>query len=416
MKKILVVSICFLIAGGVAAQPKKVLFLGNSYTNGNNVPGLVQNIAWSFGDSITKDQNTPGGHYFNAHTTNSTTIAKINAQPWDYVFLQEQSQIPALPQSITGQDYCMPHSITLNNMIKANNPCTETIFYMTWGRENGDASFCGQHPPVCTYAGMQQELREMYMWMADTNNATVSPVGVAWKAMRDSFPSIHLYSGDGSHANINGSYLAACVHYVTLFQKSCVGSTYIPSGVTAANALTIQTVASNTVLDSMDLWRINSNHPIADFNFSGNSTINFTNASVNGVYYHWNFDDGNTSSLEDPNYTYAANGNYDVELIVFSEDSCFSDTISQTVVVNSVGINEIDLGDEVKIYPNPTKNIVNIVSEKPFTKVEVYDAYGRLLIEQSNTTVDLSHFEKGMYFIQLMNNDKVILRRKIVRE
>lgn len=416
MKKILVVSICFLIVGVLAAQPKKVLFIGNSYTAANSLPSLVENIALSFGDTLITDANTPGGYYFRLHKSNATTISKIQSQLWDYVVLQEQSQIPALPQSITGQDYSMPHSISLDSLIKFNHSCTETVFYMTWGRENGDASFCGQHPPVCTYNGMQQELRNMYMWMADTNKATVSPVGVAWKNMRDSFPSIGLYAGDGSHPNLHGSYLAACVFYCTLFQKSCIGSTYMPVGIGTGDAVTIQTVATNTVLDSMDLWRINANHPTADFNFSGGTTINFTNTSTNDVYYHWNFDDGNTSTQENPTHVYTTNGNYDVELVVFSADSCFSDTVTQTVNVTSVGINEMDMLDGVTIYPNPTKDIINVVSEKPFTTIKVYDAFGRLILEQKKTSIDLSEYSKGLYIVQLMDNQTVLSRKKIIKE
>ena len=48
---------------------------------------------------------------------------------------------------------------------------------MTWGRENGDQSNCQSWPPVCTYEGMDDLLRERYMIMANDNNALVAPVG-----------------------------------------------------------------------------------------------------------------------------------------------------------------------------------------------------------------------------------------------
>ena len=73
----------------------------------------------SLGDTLFTDSNTPGGYTLNLHSTNTTTQTKINSQQWDYVVLQEQSQIPSLPQSITGSDYSVPHSITLNNKIKS---------------------------------------------------------------------------------------------------------------------------------------------------------------------------------------------------------------------------------------------------------------------------------------------------------
>tara|TARA_R110001592_G_scaffold111347_2_gene308325 strand:- start:2253 stop:2606 length:354 start_codon:yes stop_codon:yes gene_type:complete len=115
MKKILLIYFILLAFSKINAQQKKVLFIGNSYTGVNNLSLLVKNIALSMGDTMFIDSNTPGGYTLKQHSTNATTLAKINSQQWDYVVLQEQSQIPSLPQSITNSDYSVPHSITLNN-------------------------------------------------------------------------------------------------------------------------------------------------------------------------------------------------------------------------------------------------------------------------------------------------------------
>jgi hypothetical protein len=61
-------------------QKKEVLFVGNSYTYGNNLPDLVKQISLSFGDTLIYDSSTPGGATFNLHTTNTQTINKINQQ------------------------------------------------------------------------------------------------------------------------------------------------------------------------------------------------------------------------------------------------------------------------------------------------------------------------------------------------
>ncbi len=397
------------------AQVTKALFLGNSYTAVNNLPQLVKDIALSFGDTLYTEENTPGGHTYNLHTTNSTSLAKIQAQPWDFVILQEQSQIPSLPASITGADYCVPHSITLNNLIKANNPCTETVFYMTWGRKNGDASYCGQHPPVCTYNGMQQELRNTYMFMADTTQATISPVGVAWKNLRDSFPLIELYAGDESHPNINGSYLAACVFYSTLYQKSSVGCTYAPSGVSTIDAFNMQTIATNTVLDSLSLWRINANKPIANFNYSGSGTINFNSTSTNGLTYSWQFGDGNTSTLQNPSNTYAANGNYTVQLIAYSKDSCFTDTITQNVSIIAAGLTDLENDSEIRIYPNPATDFIEIKSKSNYSSIIIIDVNGKLVkeINNSNSKIDVSNLTKGVYFLKITNKNTSLIKKFI---
>ena len=127
---------------------------------------------------------------------------------------------------------------------------------MTWGRQNGDAGNCEFFEPLCTYEGMQQRLIESYTEMAENNDASVAPVGVAWQTVREQTEdAISLYTGDGSHPNIYGSYLAACVFYSAMFQKSAVGANF-PNNISEADAEILQTVASETVLNSLGDWFI----------------------------------------------------------------------------------------------------------------------------------------------------------------
>ena len=65
------------------AQKTSILFLGNSYTQVNNLPETLYNLALSGNDTIAYDSNTPGGYTFQLHTTNTTSLAKIKSQPWD---------------------------------------------------------------------------------------------------------------------------------------------------------------------------------------------------------------------------------------------------------------------------------------------------------------------------------------------
>jgi PKD repeat protein len=404
MKKLLLACFITIISISINAQQKNVLFIGNSYTGVNDLPSLVKNVALSLGDTIFTDSNTPGGYTFNLHSTNATTLSKIAQGTWDYVILQAQSQEPSFPPSqVASQTY--PYAASLVNAIRQANSCTEPVFYMTWGRKNGDAANCASYAPLCTYEGMQQRLRESYMEMSLDNSATTSPVGVAWKNFRDAYPTVELYTGDESHPSIYGSYLAACVFYATLYQKSPIGATYIPSGINASDALNIQTIASNTVLDSLDLWRINANKPIADFSYSGNGIVNFTNTSTNSETYSWDFGDGNTSTLESPTNTFSQGGNNTVELVTFSIDSCFSDTISKNVNVISTGINNIPEVSSFVIFPNPANKEVTIQTLEHYTSVNIIDVAGKAVKQFSKPKngIDISSLTKGVYFVQIFN-------------
>ena len=100
-------------------QKRKVLFLGNSYTYVNNLPQLIKDIALANGDTLVFDSNCPGGHTFNNHFNNATSLAKINAQAWDCVILQAQSQEPSFsPGQVAAQT--LPYAIKLDSLIKNN--------------------------------------------------------------------------------------------------------------------------------------------------------------------------------------------------------------------------------------------------------------------------------------------------------
>jgi hypothetical protein len=318
------------------AQSFDVLFIGNSYTYYNNLPEMISNIANDLGDTVNYDQNTPGGTSLYAHSQNQTTINKINQQNWDFVVLQDQSQRPSLsPSYVAASVY--PYATQLVNLINSNYICSEPVFYMTWGRKYGDQTNCQSYPPVCTFLGMQERLRDSYLTMGLDNNASVSPVGIAFKNSISLDSTIDLYTSDNSHPSIYGSYLAACTFYSTIFKKSSVGCSYKPNAINQSDALFLQQVASSTVLDSMFVWNVFQ----AQFDFNQNGNVfDFINKSSNVENCIWDFGDGNQSTDFNPTHTYFQNGVYDVILTIQTNSGCLSEVYSLQVNVNSTQINE----------------------------------------------------------------------------
>ena len=328
--------IVLFIANFTYAQSYDVLFIGNSYTYYNNLPEMISNIANDLGDTVNYDQNTPGGTSLYAHSQNQTTINKINQQNWDFVVLQDQSQRPSLsPSYVAASVY--PYATQLVNLINSNYICSEPVFYMTWGRKYGDQTNCQSYPPVCTFLGMQERLRDSYLTMGLDNNASVSPVGIAFKNSISLDSTIDLYTSDNSHPSIYGSYLAACTFYSTIFKKSSVGCSYKPNAINQSDALFLQQVASSTVLDSMFVWNIFQ----AQFDFNQNGNVfDFINKSSNFENCIWDFGDGNQSTDFNPTHTYLQNGVYDVILTIQTNSGCLSEVYSLQVNVNSTQINE----------------------------------------------------------------------------
>ena len=336
--------IIFIVPNLIFAQSYDILFVGNSYTYYNNMPQMVADIASSFGDTISFDQSTPGGASLYGHSQNQTTLDKINQQDWDYVVLQDQSQNPSLsPSYVSANVY--PYAQSLVNAIEQNYNCSEPLFYMTWGRKYGDQSNCNNYPPVCTYLGMQQRLRDSYINMGSTNNASVSPVGVAFKNSIANDSTIDLYNNDNSHPSVYGSYLAACTFYSTIFKQPCLGSSFFPLGIDSLTASFLQQIATNTVLDSIATWNIfNSNYEYVD----NGLTFDFSNTSSNFETCLWDFGDGNQSIFESPSHTYQSDGIYNVSLSVFTNNGCLVDSIISQIVVTSTNIKTYDIPQKKK--------------------------------------------------------------------
>jgi hypothetical protein len=228
-----------------ASDTTKILFIGNSYTYVNDLPSLVDSLAFSGGKIVFTGQSTVGGYSLENHTAYSPTLDKIRETNWNFVVLQEQSQIPAIDYYRYNSMY--PSSKFLDSLIKLNG--SQTMFYMTWGRKNGGQqcinSYCS--PVFSSFFHMQDSLRSAYTEISSLLYARLSPVGEAWRNARISDPSIDLWDTDDSHPTLKGSYLAACVFYAVLFGQSPVGLSYT-AGLENSSALFLQTTAAQLLL------------------------------------------------------------------------------------------------------------------------------------------------------------------------
>lgn len=86
------------------------------------------------------------------------------------------------------------------------------------------------------------------------------------------------------------------------------------------------------------LFTISCARPLAKYTYESEkdiapSTFKFSNESVNAENYEWNFGDGNTSDLENPEYQYLLSGRYDVELIAYKGKK--KNKIKKTLVVKA---------------------------------------------------------------------------------
>ncbi len=411
------------IAISASADHKKALFIGNSYTFYGNMPQMIADIATSLGDTLTHDSSTPGGYNAQQHTTNATTINKIGQGGWDYVSIQCQSQEPSFsPGQVASNTY--PFVKQLDSMIQANNTCAETLMFMTWGRKNGDASNCAVYPPICTYDGMQQRLRDSYLLFANDFGTSVAPVGAAWKKMRDLHPTIDLYNPDESHPSVNGTYLAACVFYCTMFKKSCVGSMFLPGGVGNGDAFIMQQIASTVVLDSLENWQSKGGIPDASFTYAptappAQNFLTFTNTSKRFATSSWNFGDGTPPGNPATNPVHpfpATGGTFTVCLEVTSACGKKDSSCQKVTLNNVVNTHDFSLTDKIKI--GYAQEVLSITSELSDCTLNIMDINGRKLrtthlLLRGRSTISLTDMAKGIYLIQVKRNKRLLKLQKI---
>jgi Zn-dependent metalloprotease len=98
-----------------------------------------------------------------------------------------------------------------------------------------------------------------------------------------------------------------------------------------------EVIAATNAWHAVGVGSVYSNSVIADFtaditySCSSPALITFTNNSINGTSFSWDFGDGNTSTSTNPTHTYTSAGVYTVRLITNGAASCGNnDTLIQT--------------------------------------------------------------------------------------
>lgn len=202
----------------------RVLFIGNSYTDYNG--GLDLELK-GLDTSIAAQRIAVGGYTLQDHWNSGEALQALGAQKWDFVVLQEQSQT-----AVTGHALFAQYAAKFVQAIRAAG--AEPVLMMTW-----------QRPDSVQFGVTTQSLANAYYDAGNRYGARVAPAGIAFANALWQRPSIVLNSEDG-HPTPQGSYLAACVLYATLYGKSPVGLRYTAQGITTDERDFLQRVAAES--------------------------------------------------------------------------------------------------------------------------------------------------------------------------
>jgi hypothetical protein len=204
MRVLAAVIFALLLSGGEATPSElRVLFVGNSLTETNDLPAVIASLARSNGRTLSYRTIAFGGYSLEDHWNRGDARAALATGRWDVVVMQQGPS--ALPES----------QLNLRE------------WSMRFGEE---ARLHGTRPALLTVwpesyrRSALSQVISSYRKAAAASRAILLPGGAAWQEAWSCDARIPLYGPDGFHPSALGTYAAALVVYGRLFQAPLVTS------------------------------------------------------------------------------------------------------------------------------------------------------------------------------------------------
>lgn len=170
---------------------RRVLFIGNSLTYTNDLPGTVAAMALTTGDTIQVQTVAAPNLALIDHVAGQTNAVEvIKSGHWDYVVLQQGPT---------------PLPLYRDTLILA------TKWLQPYIRDAGARSAQLMVWPSATKRASFDDVRRSTQLAAKAVGGLFLPAGEAWRAAWSAGPRIALYASDGFHPSELGTYLTALV-------------------------------------------------------------------------------------------------------------------------------------------------------------------------------------------------------------
>jgi hypothetical protein len=200
----------------------RVLFIGNSLTEANGLPAMVETLSRQGGGTpISTASVVVGGFSLEDQWNQGTAQRRIAEGGWSIVVLQQGPS--SLPES---QVALRQWTARFDSAIRPTG--ARTALYMVW--------------PESTRRDAFDAVSQSYARAAADVNGMLFPVGEAWRAAWRRDPDVALYGPDGFHPTPTATYLAALVIYQQISGRSPVGLPAL-TGMPATRALLLQEAA-----------------------------------------------------------------------------------------------------------------------------------------------------------------------------
>jgi hypothetical protein len=176
-----------------------VLFIGNSLTDGNDLPEMVRAMATAAGLGWDVQASLLGGASLEDHWHQGSALTRIRTGHWDAVVLQQG------PTSLADSRANLRHWVGEFDVL-IRGAGGRAALYMVW--------------PDRTRLAWFDRVRDSYALAARDVEGWFLPAGEAWRAAWRAEPSLALYGHDGFHPTRAGTYAAALTIFAGLSGRS----------------------------------------------------------------------------------------------------------------------------------------------------------------------------------------------------
>lgn len=134
------------------------------------------------------------------------------------------------------------------------------------------------------------------------------------------------------------------------------------------------------------------------------------------------FVNGTDNTSQQPEILFDEAGSYTITLRAAYRGGFDDTTYTDYITVGVNGLNQIHHNFSVRIFPNPTTNLLNIESDKTIAHYSLNDLQGRMItraesINEKTSVIDVSNLQKGMYMLLLTDDlGNQAIRRFVVQK
>ena len=96
----------------------------------------------------------------------------------------------------------------------------------------------------------------------------------------------------------------------------------------------------------------------------------------------------------------------------FSQSSMVIDYVR--VYQNTTASTEDIFANKFSVYPNPSSDVLNIRTNEPIDKVELYNIIGQLIVAKKTTNINISSLKTGIYILKIYSGNRSVIKKVMI--